>query len=49
MRNAFIQTQETPNPNSVKFLPGEKVLEAGLSRDFPTRESARVSPLARFV
>lgn len=25
IRNMFIQTQDTPNPNSVKFLPGVQV------------------------
>ena len=25
----FIQTQKTPNPNSLKFLPGKKVSEDG--------------------
>lgn len=25
VRNMFVQTQETPNPNSLKFLPGVKV------------------------
>ena len=25
----FVQTQKTPNPNSLKFLPGKKVSEAG--------------------
>ncbi len=25
----FIQTQETPNPNSLKFLPGKKVSNDG--------------------
>ena len=25
----FIQTQDTPNPDSLKFLPGETVLKEG--------------------
>ena len=25
----FIQTQETPNPNSLKFIPGKKVSNIG--------------------
>ena len=25
----FIQTQETPNPNSLKFLPGKRVSNDG--------------------
>lgn len=28
-RSMFIQTQDTPNPDSLKFLPGETVLEKG--------------------
>ncbi|CAF0738559.1 unnamed protein product [Brachionus calyciflorus] len=47
LRNAFIQTQDTPNPNSLKFIPNEKVLDSGKTRFFPDRESAKVSPLAR--
>lgn len=43
----FIQTEDTPNPQSMKFLPGREVLGAGaLGRDFPTAETARPSPLA---
>ena len=42
----FIQTESTPNPATLKFLPGTTVLSAG-SADFPTEESASPSPLAR--
>lgn len=35
----FIQTEETPNPATLKFLPGRTVLENGTA-DFPTKESA---------
>ena len=28
----FIQTQDTPNPSSLKFLPGVTVLEGGATR-----------------
>lgn len=41
----FIQTEQTPNPASLKFLPGRAVLERG-TRDFPSRETAHASPLA---
>ena len=41
----FIQTEETPNPATLKFLPGSEVLSAGTA-DFPGRESADASPLA---
>lgn len=43
----FIQTEDTPNPQSMKFLPGRAVLgEGATGMDFPTIESAAVSPLA---
>lgn len=45
-RTMFIQTQDTPNPNSLKFLPGTQVLESG-TMDFPTLASAHCSPLAK--
>ncbi len=41
----FIQTESTPNPATLKFLPGQAVLEAGTA-DFPTLEAAEKSPLA---
>jgi len=41
----FIQTESTPNPATLKFLPGQTVLEMGTA-DFPTAEGAAVSPLA---
>ncbi|SPJ26246.1 NifU family protein [Palleronia abyssalis] len=41
----FIQTESTPNPATLKFLPGQTVLETGTA-DFPTREVADASPLA---
>jgi Fe-S cluster biogenesis protein NfuA len=41
----FIQTEETPNPATLKFLPGREV--AGTTTaDFPDPESAGRSPLA---
>ncbi|XP_023408488.2 NFU1 iron-sulfur cluster scaffold homolog, mitochondrial isoform X1 [Loxodonta africana] len=46
VRNMFIQTQDTPNPNSLKFIPGKPVLETR-TMDFPTPASAFRSPLAR--
>ncbi|XP_050311347.1 NFU1 iron-sulfur cluster scaffold homolog, mitochondrial-like [Anthonomus grandis grandis] len=45
----FIQTQETPNPNSLKFLPGTKVLETGETIDFPKAQDAYISPLAKLL
>lgn len=44
-RKMFIQTQETPNPDSLKFLPGSEVLGTGNTMDFPNLESAYCSPL----
>lgn len=46
LRSMFIQTQETPNPNSMKFIPGVKVLDSG-TVDFPSAMSAHSSPLAK--
>ncbi|MFO1184819.1 MAG: NifU family protein [Bauldia sp.] len=42
----FIQTETTPNPTTLKFLPGRVVLESGTA-DFPTVETAGASPLAQ--
>lgn len=43
----FIQVEETPNPNSLKFYPGEIVLEAGTA-DFQDKVQASLkSPLAK--
>ena len=41
----FIQTESTPNPATLKFLPGQTVLEQGTA-DFPNPDSATSSPLA---
>jgi len=41
----FIQTEATPNPATLKFLPGVPVLQSG-SADFRTQEEATASPLA---
>ncbi|NNF24540.1 MAG: NifU family protein [Rhodobacteraceae bacterium] len=41
----FIQTESTPNPATLKFLPGQTVLEAGTA-DFPNKEASEKSPLA---
>ncbi|MEO0666427.1 MAG: NifU family protein [Pseudomonadota bacterium] len=42
----FIQTESTPNPATLKFLPGQTVLEAGTA-DFPTPDTGDASPLAQ--
>ena len=41
----FIQTEETPNPSTLKFLPGREVLPNG-SVDFRSEQDAKNSPLA---
>jgi Fe-S cluster biogenesis protein NfuA len=41
----LIQTETTPNPATLKFLPGQTVMTAG-TRDFGTPEDAEASPLA---
>lgn len=41
----LIETEATPNPATVKFLPGRAVMEAG-TRDFASPEEAEASPLA---
>src|SRR5215472_17616718 len=42
----FIQTESTPNPATLKFLPGRDVMGEGRVADFPSRESAVRSSLA---
>lgn len=42
----FIQTESTPNPATLKFLPGREVMGDGAVADFPDRASAGRSPLA---
>lgn len=42
----FIQTEETPNPATIKFLPGQIILEKG-TMDFQTLEAAGEAPLAQ--
>jgi Fe-S cluster biogenesis protein NfuA len=41
----LIETEPTPNPATLKFLPGEPVMEAG-TRDFADADEAEASPLA---
>ena len=41
----FIQTETTPNPQTLKFLPGRTVMDAGTA-DFPNVAAAAPSPLA---
>ncbi|XP_067092375.1 NFU1 iron-sulfur cluster scaffold homolog, mitochondrial isoform X1 [Osmerus mordax] len=46
VRHLSIQTQDTPNPRSLKFLPGKPVLGTG-TLDFPTPQNAECSSLAK--
>ncbi len=41
----FIQTEATPNPVTLKFIPGKPVLSGGTA-DFRTKKDAAASPLA---
>jgi len=45
MATMLIETESTPNPATVKFLPGRTVMTAG-TRDFAAPEEAEASPLA---
>ena len=44
----FIETETTPNPAALKFLPGRPVAEGG-PRDFSSPEAAAASPLAEAI
>eukprot|EP00029_Vermamoeba_vermiformis_P010847 TRINITY_DN5811_c0_g1_i1.p1 TRINITY_DN5811_c0_g1~~TRINITY_DN5811_c0_g1_i1.p1 ORF type:complete len:316 (-),score=67.41 TRINITY_DN5811_c0_g1_i1:88-1035(-) len=47
-RSIFIQVESTPNPETLKFVPGTVVLESG-TFDFPTAKDASISPLAKLL
>ncbi|MCO6419590.1 NifU family protein [Siccirubricoccus sp. KC 17139] len=42
----FIETEGTPNPATLKFLPGRDVMPGGGTADFRSAETAARSPLA---
>jgi Fe-S cluster biogenesis protein NfuA len=42
----FIQTEDTPNPSTLKFLPGRIVMPEGTA-DFRTADTTARSPLAK--
>ncbi len=44
----FIETEGTPNPATLKFLPGRDVMGAGTA-DFPSAEAAIRSPMATAI
>ncbi len=48
MATMLIETETTPNPATLKFLPGLPVMDVG-TRDFATPEEAEASPLAEAV
>lgn len=48
MATMFIETETTPNPAALKFLPGQTVMAAG-SREFASAEAAEASPLAQAI
>ena len=41
----FIQTEDTPNPETLKFIPGNTILKSGTA-DFSSKEVSSDSPLA---
>jgi Fe-S cluster biogenesis protein NfuA len=45
----FIQTESTPNPATLKFLPGREVMGEGAVADFSSAEMAGRSALARVL
>jgi len=46
----FIQTEDTPNPATLKFLPGKDVLGAGVpAREFEKGDDVRAAPLAEML
>eukprot|EP01128_Nolandella_sp_AFSM9_P006447 TRINITY_DN3316_c0_g1_i1.p2 TRINITY_DN3316_c0_g1~~TRINITY_DN3316_c0_g1_i1.p2 ORF type:complete len:317 (-),score=49.80 TRINITY_DN3316_c0_g1_i1:1529-2479(-) len=49
IRTFMVNTEETPNPDSLKFMPnGQQVLPQG-TMDFPDLQAAKVSPLATLL
>ncbi|NCP12980.1 MAG: NifU family protein [Sphingomonadales bacterium] len=44
----YIETETTPNPSALKFLPGMTVMPSG-SREFASPEAAEASPLAQAI
>jgi Fe-S cluster biogenesis protein NfuA len=48
MQPMFIETETTPNPSSLKFMPGQTVMDVG-TREFTSPEAAEASPLAQAI
>lgn len=49
VRSLYIQVQDTPNPLSLKFLPGKTILDVPRTYEFTSVASAKDSPLALWV
>ena len=45
----FMQTEQTPNPATLKFLPGQPVMPHGVAEFTEVQEAERLSPLAARV
>ena len=45
----FIQTETTPNPATLKFIPGEPVMGVGGAANFTSKADAARSPLAEIL
>ncbi len=45
----FIQTEATPNPETLKFIPGRDVMGSAPPLDFPNEQAAEISPLAQAI
>ena len=45
----FIETETTPNPATLKFMPGRPVMGDDGTRDFASPEDAEISPLAEML
>ena len=44
----FIQTEETPNPATLKFIPGQVILEDG-TQEFKSKKEAKQNSLAKLL
>ena len=47
LRHLFIQSKTTPNPSSLKFVPGKPVMDSETTMDFSSIRYTHISPLAR--
>ena len=46
VRSLFIQTESTPNQNSIKFKPGKELMKDGKTAEFLNKRDAMKSTLA---